>query len=298
MLNYDKMRGVFVSELSRFRFDGDQKLKLSDFKTDLTGDYRSKEEAEERLRGNIEKMIELQGKLIAQGNYALLFIFQAMDAAGKDGAISHVMSGLNPQGTQVHSFKQPTSTELAHDYLWRINRHLPERGKIGIFNRSYYEEVLVVRVHDLLGSERIPEEQRKDIWEQRYKQINHYEKYLYENGIIPVKFFLHISKEEQKKRLLARIEDPAKKWKFSEADIKERQYWDDYQKCYEEAINATAKKHAPWYVIPADAKWYARLMVSEAIIRTMKSLDLQYPELSESQHEVLEKYRGLLERED
>ena len=287
-----------MGEISDSRYDGEQKLNLKGIKTDYTGSYKSREEAQPKLEENISKMIEQQGKLIADGRYALLFIFQAMDAAGKDGAISHVMSGVNPQGTQVHSFKQPSSVELSHDYLWRVNRHLPEKGKIGIFNRSYYEEVLVVRVHNLIANERIPEKYADDdIWKRRYRQINDYERYLYENGVIPVKFFLHISKEEQKKRLLARIEDKSKNWKFSEADIKERQYWDEYQKCYEETINETGTKHAPWYVIPSDEKWYTRLLISEIIVKTMKSLDLAYPQLNQEQEGVLAKYRKLLEED-
>lgn len=268
---------------------------LHEIKTDDTGEYRSKEEAAVHFKENISEMIEEQGKLFAQGKYALLLIFQAMDAAGKDGAISHVMSGLNPQGTQVHSFKTPTAEELSHDYLWRCVRALPEKGKIGIFNRSYYEEVLVVRVHDLIRSEKIPDEYAKDIWHRRYRQIGDFERYLIENGIFPVKFFLNISKDEQKKRLLSRIDDKKKNWKFSEADIKERQYWDDYQRCYEEMIGETGTKECPWYVIPSDKKWYSRLLISEIIVKKLKSLDLEYPELGTEQQALLGKYKKLLE---
>ena len=286
-----------MGEIKNFRFDGERKLVLKEMETGCTGDYKSEEEAGPKLHENIERMIEEQQKLFADGRYAMLFIFQAMDAAGKDGAISHVMSGLNPQGVQVHSFKQPTPVELLHDYLWRVNRHLPEKGKIGIFNRSYYEEVLVVRVHNLVENERIPEKYIDGIWQRRYRQINDYERYLYENGIIPVKFFLHVSKEEQKKRLLSRIEDKSKNWKFSEADIRERKYWDKYQKCYEETINETGTKHAPWYVIPADEKWYARLVISEIILKTLRSAGLAYPQLDSEQETLLGKYRALLEEE-
>lgn len=283
-----------MKDINDFKFDGERRLKLKEIETDYTGEYRAREEAEARLKENIEEMIGLQDVLYATGHFALLLIFQAMDAAGKDGAIKHVMSGLNPQGTVVYSFKQPTSYELMHDYLWRVNAHLPEKGKIGIFNRSYYEEVLVVRVHDLLKNERIPKKFQDDIWQSRYKQINHFERYLYENGTIPVKFFLHVSKEEQRKRLLDRIEDPSKNWKFSASDIAEREYWDDYQKYYEETINETGRKHAPWYVIPADEKWFARLMISEIIVKTLRSMKLAYPEVGEEQQELLGKYRKIL----
>ena len=249
------------------------------------------------LTENIVTLIDEQVKLFAQSRYALLLIFQAMDAAGKDGAISHIMSGLNPQGTDVYSFRQPSAEDLNHDYLWRVNKCLPERGRIGIFNRSYYEEVLVVRVHNLIGTEKIPPEFTDNIWERRYRQINHYEEYLRENGIIPVKFYLHISKDEQKKRLLQRIEDRSKNWKFSEADIKERQYWDEYQNCCEEMINATGTHHSPWHVVPSDKKWFSRLVISQIIVQTMKSLDIEYPELSAEQKALLDKYRKILEED-
>jgi PPK2 family polyphosphate:nucleotide phosphotransferase len=229
----------------------------------------------------------------------LLIIFQAMDAAGKDGAIKHVMSGLNPQGTQVHSFKAPSMEELDHDYLWRINKALPEKGRIGIFNRSHYEEVLIVRVHELLKNEKIPQKFiTKDIWKMRYKQINNFEQYLYETGTFIVKFFLHISREEQKKRFIERIENPSKNWKFTEDDIKERKFWNNYQKCYQEVISATSEKHAPWYIIPADKKWFARLLISEVIVKTMKSIGLKYPQVDEEQKQNLEKIKEKLLNED
>jgi len=282
-------------DLSQFRYDGDKKLVLSDLKANFTDDFKSKDDALPRFNENIATMIEEQSKLFASANYSLLLIFQAMDAAGKDGAISHVMSGLNPQGTQVHSFKQPESEEQLHDYLWRVSNHLPEKGKIGIFNRSYYEEVLVVRVHNLIDNEKIPPEYTENIWKRRFKQINNYEEYLCENGVISIKFFLHISKEEQKERLLSRINDKSKNWKFSQADIKERQYWKKYQESYEEAINNTATKAAPWYVVPSDKKWFSRLVISEVIVETLKSLKLEYPVLDKEQLALLEKYKRLLE---
>jgi len=273
-------------------------VELAKFKTDDTGDYSSKKEAKEDLKKNIKEMINLQSKLYADDRYSILLVFQAMDAAGKDGTIKHVMSGLNPQGTQVFSFKQPSAEELNHNYLWRINKALPERGRIGIFNRSYYEEVLVVRVHNLLENEKIPKELlSENVWQQRYKEINDFEKYLYDNGTVILKFFLHVSKEEQKKRFLERIDNIAKNWKFSEADIKERSYWDEYQKCYQEAISATSKKHAPWFIIPADHKWFMRLAVSEVIVETMSRLSIDYPKLKKDQLVNLKTCKDKLERE-
>ena len=271
------------------------KLILSKINSSDTGRMSSKKEAVSKLKENISTMFELQTKLYAQDKYALLIIFQAMDAAGKDGTIMHVMSGLNPQGTQVFSFKQPSKTELDHGYLWRINNALPERGRIGIFNRSHYEDVLVVRVHNLIKEQKIPKRfKTKNIWKQRYRQINDFEKYLYENGIVVLKFFLHISKEEQKKRFLKRIDDPSKNWKFSQADVDERAHWDKYQTAYQEAISATSKKSAPWFVIPADKKWFARLTVSEIIVEYMKDLKPKYPSLSKEQLGNLKSIRDKL----
>jgi PPK2 family polyphosphate:nucleotide phosphotransferase len=285
-------------ETKKFLVPPKSKLNLSKFPTDYSGDFKSKKEAVKILKKNIERMTELQAKLYAQDKYSLLIIFQAMDAAGKDGTIKHVMSGLNPQGTQVSSFKQPSKEELDHGYLWRINKALPERGRIGIFNRSHYEEVLVVRVHDLIKYQKIPDKfNNKNIWKQRYEQINNFEEYLYENGIVIIKFFLHVSKDEQKKRFLERIEDPAKNWKFSSGDIEERKYWDEYQKAYQEAISATSKKHSPWYIIPADRKWFARLAVSEIIVREMKKLKPEFPKLNEEQLQDLEKSKQSLMNE-
>jgi PPK2 family polyphosphate:nucleotide phosphotransferase len=282
-------------DIAKFQIQPDSDFKLSDIKTDFTGKIDSKEEGAKLLAANIEQMDVLQSKLYAQDKYAILIIFQAMDTAGKDGAIKHVMKGLNPQATCVHSFKQPSAEELDHDYLWRASKNLPERGQIGIFNRSYYEEVLVVKVHDLLKSQQIPREFiTKDIWERRYRQIRDFEKYLTENGVIVLKFFLHISKEEQKNRLLERIDDRSKNWKFSAADIKEREYWKDYQQCYQEAIQATSTKYAPWYVVPADKKWFSRLVISEVIDQTLADLNLEYPEVNKEQKAVLEEYKQRL----
>lgn len=284
--------GVLLMDLSKLKIQDNCDFKLADIKTDYTYEIDSKEKAKAQLEKNIEKMIELQDKLYASGKYGILIIFQAMDTAGKDGAIKHVMSGLNPQGTTVFSFKQPSSEDLKHHYLHRAFMHLPQRGQIQIFNRSYYEEVLVVRVHKLLKTENIPDELiTDDIWQRRYNEINNFEKYLFNNGIIPIKIFLHISKEEQRKRLLARIDDKAKNWKFSESDIKERQYWEEYQESYEEAIANTATKNAPWYVIPSDKKWFSRLVISEIMVKTLENLKLEYPKLNEDQIKNLQKYK-------
>jgi PPK2 family polyphosphate:nucleotide phosphotransferase len=281
--------------ISEFIAKPSNKFNLSKIKTDYTAGIDSKEKAEKLLKQNIETMAELQDKLYAQNKYSLLIIFQAMDAAGKDGAIKHVMSGLNPQGTQVYSFKQPSKEELDHGYLWRIQKAVPERGRIGIFNRSHYEEVLIVRVHNLIRFQQIPEELIDDsIWEKRFRQINDFERYLYENGTVIIKFFLNISKEEQRKRFLSRIEDPSKNWKFSAADVDERKYWNDYMKAYQEAISATSTKYAPWYIIPADKKWFARLVVSEVIVQTMKKLNPDYPRLSNEQISQLQKCKEIL----
>jgi PPK2 family polyphosphate:nucleotide phosphotransferase len=282
-------------KLSNYVVKANSDIKLEKYDTGDTANYKSKNEARDLLEKNIEKMTELQDKLYAMDRYSLLIIFQAMDAAGKDSTIKHVMSGLNPQGTQVFSFKQPSKEELDHGYLWRITKSLPERGRIGIFNRSHYEEVLVVKVHDLIKFQRLPEETVKDnIWEQRYRQISEFERYLFENGTIVLKFFLHVSKEEQKKRFMDRIDDPSKNWKFSSADAEERKYWDQYQKAYEEAISATSTKQAPWYIIPADKKWFARLLVSDIIVDTLTKLKLEYPKLSKEQLEELEKSKKTL----
>jgi len=252
------------------------------------------------LEAGILALAKLQDVLYAQDRWAVLIIFQAMDAAGKDGAIKHVMSGINPQGCQVYSFKSPSAEDLNHDYLWRCMKCLPERGRIGIFNRSYYEETLVVRVHpELLANEKIPKQLiTKNIWEQRYRDIRHFERYLTRNGVIIRKFFLNVSREEQKRRFLERLDNPAKNWKFSSADSRERHYWNDYMESYEDMIRNTATDYAPWYVVPADNKWFTRLIVAAAVIDTLSSLDLEYPELSAGQRKELASAKKALSSDD
>jgi PPK2 family polyphosphate:nucleotide phosphotransferase len=287
-------------KLDKFRVPEGKKLNLNDYKTDDTLGLEGKEEAGEELRENIQRLAELQSMLYAQDSKALLIIFQAMDAAGKDGAIEHVMSGVNPQGVHVTSFKQPSSEELDHDCLWRCAKALPERGRIGIFNRSHYEEVLVVRVHDfILQAQHLPDEIKNDknIWKQRFKQIRNFEDYLADNGTHILKFFLHVSKDEQKQRFLSRIEEPDKNWKFSMSDCKERGFWDDYMKAYTEAIEATSTDNAPWYIIPADKKWFTRLAVSEIIVEKMESMNLHYPVVTEEHKLELEEAKKMLESE-
>jgi PPK2 family polyphosphate:nucleotide phosphotransferase len=279
-----------------FRIAKGEKFRLKDYDPADTGGLKDKEKALKMLKRGVELLSHFQEKLYAQDRWAMLMIFQAMDAAGKDGAIKHVMSGINPQGCSVTSFKAPSSEELDHDYMWRAHKAIPERGKIGLFNRSYYEEVLVVRVHDeILGAQHLPKELiGKDIWAKRYEDINNFEKYLANNGVIVLKFFLHLSKGEQKKRFLERLEMPEKNWKFSLADVKERNCWKDYQKAYEEMIQNTASKHAPWYVIPADNKWFTRLAVASAAIEALNSLDLQFPEVDKDKKKELQKVREAL----
>ncbi|MEO6587793.1 MAG: polyphosphate kinase 2 family protein [Pyrinomonadaceae bacterium] len=286
--------------IEKFLVPENKKLKLSSHETDFTGDYTEKKQAEKDLEKNIEKLSELQDVLYADNRHALLIILQAMDAAGKDGAIKHVMSGLNPQGVDVSSFKQPSPEELDHDYLWRTMKQLPERGRIGIFNRSYYEDVLIVRVHpEILNFTQLPEKVKKgkNIWKDRFKQIRNFENYLAENGIHTLKFFLHVSKDEQKERFLARINTPEKNWKFSTSDAKERKFWDEYMNAYSDAIENTSTKDAPWYVVPADNKWFTRLAISEIIIKKMKSLNLKYPQVSEEHLKSLQEAKALLEAE-
>ena len=288
-------------KLEKFFVTEGKKLNLSKHRTDDTGDYKDKREAVEDLRKNVERLSELQDVLYAQNNHALLIIFQAMDAAGKDGAIKHVMSGLNPQGCEVTSFKQPSAEELDHDFLWRSMKRIPERGRIGIFNRSYYEDVLIVRVHpEILQLSQMPEELENDknIWKKRFEQIRNYENYLTENGVHVLKFFLNISKEEQKNRFLARIETPEKNWKFSASDAKERGFWDEYMRVYTDAMQNTSTKNAPWHIIPADKKWFTRVAVSEIIIKKMESLNLQYPKITEAQRQSLLEAKKILESEN
>jgi len=282
-----------------YRVDHGKHFRLKDFDPADTAGWDSKEDAEKALQKHIADTAELQDKLYAQDRWALLLIFQALDAAGKDGAIKHVMSGVNPQGCQVFSFKQPSFQELQHDFLWRTTVCLPERGHIGIFNRSYYEEVLVVRVHpNLLENERIPESLvTKHIWEERFDDIRTFEKHLTRNGTIIRKFFLHISKKEQKKRFLARLDEPEKNWKFSAGDVHERQCWDDYQDAYEDMIRNTSTEDAPWYVVPADNKWFTRLVLSEVIVHTLEELDLAYPKIDAGKRKELAAARKLLENE-
>jgi len=283
----------------KFRVRPDKKFRLEDHDPRDTGGFESKEDGLRRLEKGCERLRELQDKLYAQDQWALLLIFQAMDAAGKDGVIKHVMSGVNPQGCQVYSFKVPSSEELDHDFLWRTNRALPERGRIGVFNRSYYEEVLVVRVHpELLARQKLPPQLAADkIWKQRFQDIAAFERYLARNGTVIRKFFLNVSREEQRRRFLSRLDEPEKNWKFSVADVAERQHWDEYMKAYEDAIEATTSEHAPWYVIPADRKWFTRLAVADVIVEALEELDLHYPEVSEEQRRELERARALLEAE-
>ena len=255
-----------------------------------------KTEAKEVLANGVEALAELQDMLYAQDQWAVLLIFQALDAAGKDGAIKHVMSGVNPQGCEVFSFKSPSSEELDHDYLWRCMRCLPERGRIGIFNRSYYEETTAVRIHpEFLRGQKLPAKLVNDkIWDQRFKDITNFERYLTRNGVVVCKFFLHLSKDEQKKRFLARLDRPDKNWKFSINDAKERGYWNDYMKAYEDTIRNTATDYAPWYVVPADNKWFTRLVVAAAVIDALASLDLAYPTVGKEKRTELEAARQAL----
>jgi PPK2 family polyphosphate:nucleotide phosphotransferase len=265
--------------------------------TDITPLYSSKAHYKKKLNKQIGKLSDLQRLLYAANEYSVLIIFQAMDAAGKDGAIRHVMSGINPQGCQVSSFKHPSGNELDHDFLWRTNRALPERGRIGIFNRSYYEEVLIARVHPkILDSQRIPDAalDRKRIWQERFRSINDHEQHLHRNGTRVIKFFLHLSKEEQRNRFLARIDNPDKNWKFSDADIQERQFWPQYMQAYESCISSTTSQEAPWYVVPADDKRNARLIVAKTIVETFESLNMHYPEVSDQRKRELQRLRTQL----
>ena len=280
-----------------YRVEHGKHFRLRDYDPGHTGGVQSKEEAEKLLAEGVAKLVELQDKLYASDHWALLLIFQAMDAAGKDGAIKHVMSGVNPQGCQVYSFKALSSEELDHDYLWRTMKCVPERGRIGIFNRSYYEEVLVVRVHsEILRAQRVPPSLiTKDIWKERFEDIGSFERYLTRNGIVIRKFFLNVSKKEQKKRFLARLDDPEKNWKFSAADIHERTCWDDYMEAYEDMICQTATPEAPWHVIPADNKWFTRIAVAAAIVDALEDLKLEYPNVDAAKAKELAEARKLLE---
>jgi len=276
---------------------GDRKA-LARHATDEVGPFKEKKDAADYLRKGLERLAKRQQLLYAQDRYALLLIFQGMDAAGKDHVIRHVMSGVSPQGTEVHSFKQPSAEELDHDYLWRTSRVLPERGRIGIFNRSYYEEVLVVRVHrQLLDAQKLsPSLVTKHIWDERFDDINAFERYLTRNGTVVRKFFLHVSRREQKRRLLERLDDPAKNWKFSPTDLLDRDDWKAYQSAYAHAIAATSHRRAPWYVVPADHKWFAQAVVADVIVQTLDDLDLSYPKLTPSQRRALARAHRALSR--
>jgi PPK2 family polyphosphate:nucleotide phosphotransferase len=287
--------------LKRYRIEDGKKFRLKDHDPADTHGLKSefKPQARAHLAHGVAELARLQDILAAQDRWGLLLILQAMDAAGKDGTIKHVMSGVNPQGVEVSSFKAPSAEELDHDYLWRSAKRLPERGRIGIFNRSYYEEVLVVRVHrQLLEKQKLPAElMTKDIWKERFEDINAFERYLTRNGIAVVKFFLHVSRKEQKRRFLERLMTPDKNWKFSVSDVAERQHWDAYQEAYEDMICHTAHKHAPWYVVPADNKWFTRLVVGEAVVKALEEMDLKYPKVDKQAKAELEKARRQLQSE-
>jgi PPK2 family polyphosphate:nucleotide phosphotransferase len=285
--------------IDKLRVPPNTTVRLKDYSPAQTEPYRAKADVEDKLENDILALADLQAMLYAQNTYGLLIVLQGIDAAGKDGTIKHVMSGVNPAGCQVKSFKAPSVEELDHDYLWRHVLALPERGNIGIFNRSYYEEVVVVRVHpELLAKERIHVSKKQDkLWASRYRQINDFERYLVENEIVVLKFFLHVSKEEQKKRFLERLETDGKNWKFSDADVKERAFWDDYTAAYEEMLSHTSTEHAPWHVIPADHKWFTRVAVAHIIVQTLQSLKLSYPELDAAQKKSLKAAKQLLQNE-
>jgi PPK2 family polyphosphate:nucleotide phosphotransferase len=291
------MKKLARKVVARYRVDGRKKFRLDDYDpADTDGLAIEGKEAREMLAAGVEKLADLQSKLYAQDCWSVLLIFQAMDAAGKDGTIKHVMSGVNPQGVQVTSFKQPSQEELDHDYLWRCVKRLPERGGIGIFNRSYYEEVLVVRVHpEILSAEKIPPPLvGKKIWKERFEDINAFESYLARQGYLILKFFLNVSRKEQKRRFLSRLDEPDKNWKFSLSDVKERASWKDYMNAYEEMIAATATDHAPWHVVPADNKWFTRLTVAATIAGALEGLNLHYPEIDEKKRRELAEARKAL----
>lgn len=283
-----------------FRYDGNREFKLNELDTKIDDLYKDKDDYKDILADNADELDDLQSMMYAHNRYGLLVIFQAMDAAGKDGTLKRVFAGVNPIGVKVHSFKRPSENELEHDFMWRTSLLLPQRGSITVFNRSYYEEVLVVKVHPeiVTNVQRLPHELTENMynfWEQRYQDIENFESYLYHNGIRVVKFFLNVSKKEQAERLIARIDDPDKNWKFEEGDVKEREFWDDYQQAYEEAINATATETAPWYVIPADDKKNMRLIVGQIIAEELKKMDMKYPESDEKRHEELQRFVKTIE---
>ncbi|MGB3851505.1 MAG: polyphosphate kinase 2 family protein [Tunicatimonas sp.] len=292
MISYDKIRVTSNSTIS-----------LRDYATDDTGELKDKKEGKDVQKKNLKELKDLQEKLYAFDRYAVLLVFQAMDAAGKDSTIEHVMSGVNPQGCQVFSFKKPSANELEHDFLWRTYKSMPQRGRIGIFNRSYYEEVLVTRVHpEYILGQRIPgvstlEDVDEQFWQNRYRSINEMERHLHHNGTVILKFFLNVSKEEQKQRFLKRINRPDKNWKFTMNDVEERKYWDDYQQAFEQAISNTSTEHAPWHIIPADHKWFMRAAVSEIIVDKLQSLDLRFPQVGEEQQENLQQAKEMFEND-
>ena len=280
-----------------FRVPGGTKIRLEKWPTDIRPLYESEKQYKELLIADVEELSALQHLLYASDSYSVLLIFQAMDAAGKDGAISHVLTGVNPQGCEVYSFKHPSAEELKHDFLWHTACRLPERGRIGVFNRSYYEEVLIVRVHpEILHSEGIPDELvgKKTIWKGRYRSIVNFEKHLHRNGTQVIKFFLHLSKEEQRKRFLERIDEPHKNWKFSQADVAERKFWNQYMRAYEECLSATSTKTAPWHVVPADDKYNARLIISRVVIDALQGLNMSYPKMTRARRSQLREIRKQL----
>jgi len=300
MASKKSLRGI-PRFLEPYRITSGKGFRLKDHDPADTGglDSEDKPEAKRMLASGVERMAELQERLYASDEWGMLLVFQAMDAAGKDGTIKHVLSGVNPQGCQVHSFKQPSAEETDHDFLWRTQRAAPERGRIGIFNRSYYEEVLVVRVHpQILAGQRIPPRLvGRRVWDERLEDIAAYERYLARNGFAILKFFLNVSREEQKRRFLERLDDPEKHWKFSTTDVRERAHWKGYMSAYEEAIRATATEHAPWFVVPADEKWFTRLVVAAAIVETLEGLDLAFPRVPDSKREELALARAQLAKE-
>lgn len=286
-----------------FRYDGNREFKLGELDTKIDDLYNDEDDYKDILADNADELDELQSMMYAHNRYGLLVIFQAMDAAGKDGTLKRVFAGVNPIGVKVHSFKRPSENELEHDFMWRTSLLLPQRGSITVFNRSYYEEVLVVKVHPeiVTNGQRLPQELTENmynLWEQRYQDIGNFESYLYHNGIRVVKFFLNVSKKEQAERLIERIDDPAKNWKFEEGDVKEREFWDDYQQAYEEAINATATETAPWYVIPADDKKNMRLIVGQIIAEELKKMDMKYPESDEKRHKELQRFIKIIKEQN
>jgi PPK2 family polyphosphate:nucleotide phosphotransferase len=293
------LRNRSSSLAERYRISSGKHFRLKDIDPAETGGRKLKQQAEQLLGAGVARLSDAQRKLYAQDQWAVLVIFQAMDAAGKDSTIGHVMSGVNPLGVEVSNFKVPSAEELDHDFMWRTHRRLPERGRIGIFNRSYYEETLVVRVHpEYLESQHLPPlVLTKRIWEERFEDINAFERYLARNGVLILKFFLHLSKEEQRRRFVSRLTHPEKNWKFSASDVRERAFWDDYMTAYEETIRHTATKYAPWFVVPADNKWFTRLVVAEAIVSALEELNLAFPTLGLAKRKDLQAARRVLERE-